>query len=209
MNLKEALNSMEYGPAPESAEAAHAWLDEHKRKFGLFINNRWVTPAGAPGEPGRTELDPQRFYASYNPATGEKLADTYQAGPAEVDQAVAAARQAFQTWSKTPGFTRARYLYAIARNIQKHHRLLAVLEAMDNGKPVREARDIDVPLLARHFSYYAQHIGPPINLTSIVVRVEPDVLLSQNVPMARAMPDVVPVAAPRIAALHFLPVAVR
>jgi aldehyde dehydrogenase (NAD+) len=72
-----------------------------------------------------------------------------------VDDAVLAARQAFKSWSKTPGTTRARYLYAIARNIQKHHRLLAVLESMDNGKPIRESRDIDVPLLARHFYYHA------------------------------------------------------
>ena len=67
----------------------------------------------------------------------------------------AAARGAFETWGKTPGVVRARHLYAIARNIQKHHRLLAVLESLDNGKPIRESRDIDVPLLARHFYYYA------------------------------------------------------
>ena len=78
-----------------------------------------------------------------------------QAGQKEVNQAVAAARAAFPVWSQTPGVVRARHLYAIARNIQKHHRLLAVLESMDNGKPIRESRDIDVPLLARHFYYYA------------------------------------------------------
>jgi aldehyde dehydrogenase (NAD+) len=143
MNILEVFKTMEYGPAPESPSAANAWLDEHGRKFGLFINNQWHTSSNA------------SYYASYNPATGEKLADTVQAGQAEVDQAVAAARQAFQSWSQTPGHVRARYMYAIARNIQKHHRLLAVLEAMDNGKPLRESRDIDVPLLSRHFSYYA------------------------------------------------------
>ena len=83
------------------------------------------------------------------------MAETTQAGQKEVDAAVAAAREAFGTWSKTPGVVRARYLYAIARNLQKHSRLLAVLESMDNGKPIRESRDIDVPLLARHFYYYA------------------------------------------------------
>lgn len=144
MDILEVFKTMEYGPAPESASAVQAWLDDHDRKFGLFINNEWViAPEGA------------KFYASYNPATGEKLADTVQAGQSEVDQAVAAARQAFESWSKTPGTVRARYLYAIARNIQKHHRLLAVLESMDNGKPIRESRDIDVPLLARHFYYHA------------------------------------------------------
>jgi aldehyde dehydrogenase (NAD+) len=143
MNVSEILKSMDYGPAPESPAAVNAWLSEHGHKFGLFINNQWVTPEGAD------------FYASYNPATGEKLADTVQAGQKEVDEAILAARQAFKSWSKTPGTTRARYLYAIARNIQKHHRLLAVLESMDNGKPLRESRDIDVPLLARHFYYHA------------------------------------------------------
>ncbi|HEY5901592.1 MAG TPA: aldehyde dehydrogenase family protein, partial [Anaerolineales bacterium] len=81
--------------------------------------------------------------------------ETVQAGQKEVDEAVGAARAAFESWSTTPGVVRARYMYAIARNIQKHHRLLAVLESMDNGKPIRESRDIDVPLLARHFYYYA------------------------------------------------------
>ncbi len=96
-----------------------------------------------------------KTYPSYDPSNGELLAETAQAGQKEVDAAVAAARTAFKTWSKTPGVTRARYMYAIARNLQKHSRLLAVLELMDNGKPIRESRDIDVPLLARHFYYYA------------------------------------------------------
>ena len=143
MSVLDVFKTLDYGPAPESPEAVITWLDEHGRKFGLFINNQWVHPEG-----GKT-------YASYNPANGEKLAETAQAGQKEVDEAVAAARQAFQIWSQTPGVVRARYLYAIARNIQKHHRLLAVLESMDNGKPIRESRDIDVPLLARHFYYYA------------------------------------------------------
>jgi aldehyde dehydrogenase (NAD+) len=141
--ILEIFNTMEYGPAPEAPDAVKAWLDEHGRKFGLFINNEWVTPKGA------------KFYSSINPANGELLAETTQAGQKEVDAAVAAAREAFKSWSKTPGVVRARYLYAIARNLQKHSRLLAVLESMDNGKPIRESRDIDVPLLARHFYYYA------------------------------------------------------
>ncbi len=141
--ILEIFNTMEYGPAPEAPDAVNAWLDEHGRKFGLFINNEWVTPKGA------------KFYPSYNPSNGELLAETTQAEKKDVDAALAAARIAFKSWSKTPGVTRARYLYAIARNLQKHHRLLAVLESMDNGKPIRESRDIDVPLLARHFYYYA------------------------------------------------------
>jgi aldehyde dehydrogenase (NAD+) len=143
MNLTEVFKTMPYGPAPESPEAAQAWLDEHERRFGLFINNGWKYPQEA------------KYYTSYNPATGEKLAETVQAGQAEVDEAVAAARQAFGTWRDTPGPVRARYLYAIARNLQKHARLLAVLESLDNGKPIRESRDIDVPLLSRHFYYHA------------------------------------------------------
>src|SRR5688572_25863658 len=141
--LLDVFKSMEYGPAPESPSAVNAWLEEHNRKFGLFINNEWVTPKGA------------KYFGSYDPSSEELLAEMVQAGQKEVDAAVAAARGAFEGWSKTPGVVRARYLYAIARNIQKHHRLLAVLESMDNGKPIRESRDIDVPLVARHFYYYA------------------------------------------------------
>lgn len=141
--LLEIFNTIEYGPALEAADAVKAWLDEHGRKFGLFINNEWVMPKGA------------KYYPSYNPSTGELLAETAQAEQKDVDAALAAARSAFKSWSKTPGVVRARYMYAIARNIQKHSRLLAVLESMDNGKPIRESRDVDVPLLARHFYYYA------------------------------------------------------
>ena len=141
--LMEIFETMDYGPAPESPAAVNAWLEAHDRKFGQFINNQWVMAENVD------------FYPSMNPATGEMLAETSQAGQDEVDQAVAAARKAFSSWSKTPGHVRARYLYAIARNIQKHSRILAVLESMDNGKPVRESRDIDVPLLARHFYYHA------------------------------------------------------
>ena len=142
-DLMEIFKTMDYGPAPESPAAVYAWLDEHNRKFGQFINNQWVHVEGVD------------TYLSIDPATGEKLAETSQADQAIVDQAVAAARKAQTKWAKTPGRERARYMYAIARNIQKHHRILAVLESMDNGKPIRESRDIDVPLLARHFYYYA------------------------------------------------------
>jgi aldehyde dehydrogenase (NAD+) len=141
--LIDLFKTMEYGPAPESPAAVNAWLEDHGRKFGLFINNEWVKPKGA------------KYYSSFNPSTGELIAETAQAEKKDVDAAVTAARGAFKSWSQTPGVIRARFMYAIARNIQKHHRLLAVLESMDNGKPIRESRDIDVPLLARHFYYYA------------------------------------------------------
>jgi len=142
-DLLEIFKTMEYGPAPESADAVNAWLDQHDRKFGLFVNNEWVTPKGA------------KYHTSYDPSNGELLAKFVEAGKKDVDDAVSAARTAYKSWSKTPGVIRARFMYAIARNVQKHHRLLAVLESMDNGKPIRESRDIDVPLLARHFYYYA------------------------------------------------------
>jgi aldehyde dehydrogenase (NAD+) len=143
MGVSEILRTMEYGPAPESASPALAWLDAHQRRFGLFIGGQWVEPA-----------DGARF-ETFNPATGQPLATIAQGGPADVDAAVAAARAAFETWSRTNGHVRARYLYAIGRQIQKHARLLAVLESLDNGKPIRETRDIDVPLAARHFIHHA------------------------------------------------------
>jgi aldehyde dehydrogenase (NAD+) len=141
-NVMDIFETMEYGPAPESATPALAWIQE-RQPFGLFINNQWVKPAS--GE----------YLESINPATGKALAKIASGNSADVDAAVAAARAAFETWGKTPGHVRARYLYAIARHIQKHSRLLAVLESLDNGKPIRETRDIDIPLVARHFYYHA------------------------------------------------------
>src|SRR6266849_1537973 len=142
MNVMEIFETMEYGPAPEAAAPGLAWIKEHS-PFSLFINNQWVKPASG------------QYIESINPATGKLLAKVAAANSADVDAAVAAARAAFETWGKTPGHVRARYLYAIARNIQKHSRLLAVLESLDNGKPIRETRDIDIPLVARHFYYHA------------------------------------------------------
>src|SRR5690606_31367049 len=143
MRVSEIFHTMEYGPAPEAANAAYAWLDEYKRKIGLFINNQWTEPKSG------------KYFESRNPATGEKLADVADGGKEDVDDAVAAARAAFESWSKLSGHVRARHLYAIARHVQKHARLLSVLESIDNGKPIRETRDIDVPLVARHFYYHA------------------------------------------------------
>ncbi|MFN8562400.1 MAG: aldehyde dehydrogenase family protein [Anaerolineae bacterium] len=143
MSVAEIFQTMTYGPAPEAPDTAYAWLDAHERKFGLFVNNHWVEPKTG------------NYLPSTNPATGDPLAQFADAGKDDVDNAVAAAREAFASWSKLSGHVRARHLYAIARNIQKHYRLLAVLESLDNGKPIRESRDIDIPLVARHFYYHA------------------------------------------------------
>src|SRR6202162_775740 len=142
MNVIEIFETMEYGPAPEAAAPGLAWIKEHE-PFGLFINNQWVKPASG------------QYIESFNPAKGKPLTKVAAATSADVDAAVAAARAAFETWGKTPGHVRARYMYAVARHIQKHSRLLAVLESLDNGKPIRETRDIDIPLVARHFYYHA------------------------------------------------------
>jgi aldehyde dehydrogenase (NAD+) len=143
MGVIEIFKTMEYGPAPESPDAAYAWLDEHGRRFGLFINNQWAEPLS------------KKYFPSISPARGEKLADIADAGEADVDAAVKVAQAAFQEWSTLSGHARARYLYAIARHLQKHQRLLSVVESLDNGKPIRESRDIDIPLVIRHFYYHA------------------------------------------------------
>ncbi len=141
--IAEHFQTMSYGPAPESTTAADAWLNSHGRKFDLFINNQWTAPA----EGNTLNVS--------NPARGETLAQVAEATAADIDAAVRAARTAYQCWSALAPHQRARHLYAIARNIQKHARLLAVVESLDNGKPIRESRDIDVPLAARHFYYHA------------------------------------------------------
>jgi len=143
MTVADIFETMAYGPAPESAKPAHEWLDAHERRFGHFIDGAFTEPAE------------RRLFETSNPATKQPLAELTQASQAEVDAAVDAARRAFASWSATPGHVRARYLYALARQVQKHARRLAVLEALDNGKPIRETRDIDVPLVARHFLYHA------------------------------------------------------
>ncbi|WP_170342039.1 aldehyde dehydrogenase family protein [Ruegeria arenilitoris] len=141
MTVKEIFETMEYGPAPESAAEALAWLVDQGDKFGHFIGGAFTKPG--------------KGFESRNPATGEVLAKLTQATQADVDAAVAAARKAQPKWEKLGGPARARYLYAIARLIQKHARLFAVLETLDNGKPIRESRDIDIPLVQRHFYYHA------------------------------------------------------
>ncbi|RFU12827.1 aldehyde dehydrogenase family protein [Rhodobacteraceae bacterium W635] len=141
MTIPEIFESMEYGPAPESDAESRDWIAKHDGRFGPFIG-------GAFAEPGQT-------FPTTNPTTGEELAQVTQGAAADVDAAVQAAAKAFPRWSKLSAHQRARHLYAIARLLQKHSRLFAVLETLDNGKPIRESRDIDVPLAQRHFYYHA------------------------------------------------------
>src|SRR5881296_2113001 len=141
--VSEIFETMAYGPAPESDKPALEWLDQHGRDFGLFVGGRWIKSKSGDG------------FDVINPATTARLARVTQAGEADVDAAVAAARKAFPGWSALSGHARARYLYALAREVQRHARLLAVLESMDNGKSIRETRDLDIPLVARHFYHHA------------------------------------------------------
>lgn len=134
---------MDYGKAPESPDSALEWLKQHNNKFGHFIDGDWIKGKG------------KGHFDSNNPATGEPLAKVAQADKKTVDQAVKAAEQALPKWQATSGHERGQYLYAIARLIQKNSRLFAVLETLDNGKPIRESRDIDVPLAVRHFYHHA------------------------------------------------------
>ncbi len=143
MSIAEKFVSMEYGPAPEDPKEAAAWLERHGRRFGHFINGTWQQPAGG------------QYFDTLDPSNGEKLASVAQGSAADVDAAVQAARAALPKWQALSGHARARYLYALARQVQKHSRLLGVLETMDNGKPIRESRDIDIPLVARHFYHHA------------------------------------------------------
>src|SRR5580700_3939822 len=143
MSIAEKFVTMEYGPAPEDAKEAESWLERHGRRFGLFIGGAWLAPAAG------------AYFDTLDPSNGEKLASVAQGSSADIDAAVRAAREASPKWRALTPHARARYLYALARLVQKHSRLLAVLETMDNGKPIRESRDIDIPLVARHFYYHA------------------------------------------------------
>jgi aldehyde dehydrogenase (NAD+) len=143
MSIAEKFVTMEYGPAPEDAKDALLWLDRHERRFVHFIDGTWRDPAEG------------IFFDSTDPATGDKLAAVAQGSAADVDAAVKAARNALPKWQSLSTHNRARYLYAMARAIQRHSRRLAVLETLDNGKPIRESRDIDIPLVIRHFYHHA------------------------------------------------------
>ncbi|HEY6807872.1 MAG TPA: aldehyde dehydrogenase family protein [Gemmatimonadales bacterium] len=137
------FDTMDWGPAPESRGPAREWIKARGGAFGLYVGGAWVAPAQ-----GET-------FETVNPATREALARVAQAGAADVDAAVRAARAALPAWRALSGHARARYLYALARAVQKNSRLLAVLESLDNGKSIRETRDLDIPLVARHFYHHA------------------------------------------------------
>ncbi|MEU4527542.1 aldehyde dehydrogenase family protein [Micromonospora ureilytica] len=129
----------EYAPAPESRSVV-----DLKPSYGLFIDGKFVDPADGGS------------FKSINPASEEVLAEVAEAGAQDVERAVRAARKAYdKVWGPMPGRDRAKYLYRIARLIQERSRELAVLESLDNGKPIRESRDVDLPLVAAHFFYYA------------------------------------------------------
>lgn len=130
--------SFEYAPAPESRAVV-----DIAPSYGLFIDGEFTEAAGG------------KVFKTVSPANEEVLSEVAQAGSEDVERAVRAARKAFEKWSALPGAERAKYLFRIARLIQERSRELAVLESLDNGKPIRESRDSDLPLVAAHFFYYA------------------------------------------------------
>ena len=139
-SVTEILESMDYGPAPEANGEVVKWL-KARGAFGHYVDGSFTKPT--------------HTFAAANPATAEVLAQVSQGTDADVQAAVRAARAALPGWSRLPGHERAKWLYALARGVQKRERFLAVLESMDNGKSIRETRDIDVPLVARHFYHHA------------------------------------------------------
>lgn len=141
MSVKDIFETLEYGPAPEGAEVALEWIKSKKGRFGQFIGGEWKQSSS--------------HFPCYSPATGEEIAEISQGSEADVNLAVEAAKEALEPWQKLSGSERAKYLYAISRAVQRNSRLFAVLESLDNGKPIRETRDIDIPLVARHFLYHA------------------------------------------------------
>src|SRR5712664_2195309 len=142
--VAKLFETMEYGPAPESDAPALEWIKQHDGgRFGHFINGVWTSPSDG------------TYFETINPATKAVLARVAQGSKADIDAAVAAAPAAGPGWAALQPHARALYLYALAREVQRHSRLLAVLESLDNGKPIRETRDLDIPLVARHFYHHA------------------------------------------------------
>jgi aldehyde dehydrogenase (NAD+) len=137
--LSSLIDTLDYGPAPESDTKAREWLSTNGSKFSHYIDGAWRQPKK------------RGYFKTFNPARNDDaLADIALGTQEDVDAAMSAAEHAFPEWSALSGHRRARYLYAIARAIAKHARLFAVLESLDNGKPIRETRDIDVPVVIRH-----------------------------------------------------------
>ncbi len=143
MDLMTIFTSMAYGDAAESSAPAMAWLEQHQYRFGHFIDGRFQ------------QHDGESRFQSRNPGNGEILAELALGDAHSVNLAVKAAHRARPAWVALGGHQRARHLYALTRLIQQHARLLAVLETLDSGKPIRESRDADLPLLIRHFYHHA------------------------------------------------------
>ena len=143
-SVRDAFARLDYGPAPESHAIADEWLLGGERAFGHYIAGRWAEGGGG-GAVHRTRC----------PADGRALASFRYGTGDDVDRAVAAAHAALPGWQDVGGHARARHLYRLARQIQKRSRLFAVVESLDNGKAIREARDLDIPLAARHFYHHA------------------------------------------------------
>ena len=137
------FKNISYGPAPEDSKDVMIWINSLNHPNLLFINGKWIKSKSS------------KKIQVINPATNKKLTTLAVSNKSDVNEAVGAAKKAFASWSKTSSDTRAKYLYALARLIQKHSRFFSVLETIDNGKPIRETRDIDIPLVARHFYYHA------------------------------------------------------
>ncbi|ARJ70995.1 aldehyde dehydrogenase family protein [Paracoccus contaminans] len=166
MSIREILTTLDYGPAPEDASAVRGWLAA-RDGWGQFIDGAF------------TAHDPARAIAVENPATGEVIAAVTAADAAELDRAVAAATRALPGWQALGPTGRARFLYALARAVQKRERFLSVLETIDNGKPIRESRDIDIPLVARHFYH---HAGWAAALPAMFPGMEPVGVCAQVIP---------------------------
>ena len=143
MTILESFDKLDYSEALESSSEAQKWLEDNGRRFGQFINGKFISQKDA------------EIIASLDPSNGDLLANIEIASNSQLNTAVKAARQAQPNWQALGGHGRAKVLYALARLIQKNARLIAVLETLDNGKPIRESRDIDIPLAIRHFYHHA------------------------------------------------------
>ena len=143
MTILESFDKLDYSEALESSSEAQKWLEDNGRRFGQFINGKFISQNDA------------EIIASLDPSNGDLLANIEIASDSQLNSAVKAARQAQPNWQALGGHGRAKVLYALARLIQKNARLIAVLETLDNGKPIRESRDIDIPLAIRHFYHHA------------------------------------------------------
>ncbi|MEO0311993.1 MAG: hypothetical protein RIQ89_1650 [Bacteroidota bacterium] len=184
-SIKPSINFTtlwQYAPAPEAND--HIKVE---KEYGLFINNKFVTPKS------------KKYFATTNPATEQRLATVAEANQADVDDAVTSAKKAYDSvWSKMKPTERGKYIYRIARIMQERARELAVIESMDGGKPIRESRDIDVPLAAAHFFYYAgwadklNYAMPGITANSIGVAGQ---IIPWNFPLLMAAWKIAPALA--------------